>query len=193
MKMPRSSRVLAGTATLLTTLMLVGCVVTSIYPFYTAQDVSFDPALMGTWHDAEQTNSTWVFEKVAEQTYQLTTRDNSETNEFDTHLFTLAGVKFLDCLSRQRSAYATPNHILMRIRQTEPELQVVLLNYEWLGELLEKNPKTLAHVITPAPAGSSGPDKLLTLTADTAALQKFVRKHLNNTNAWSEMIGLKKI
>lgn len=175
--------------------LLAGCVVNSVYPFYTAKDLTFDPALLGVWSDPEETNTsqeTWTFEQLGVQTYKLTIRDGSETNEFDTHLFTLGGQKFLDSLPRSRAEYHTPSHFLLRVKRIAPSLELQLLNYEWLKELVEKKPKTIRHIIVPDKAGDSQDKGTLTLTADTAELQKFVLKHLNNTNAWIDPMVMKK-
>jgi len=178
------------------TLVVAGCIVTSIHPFYTGKDLKFDGQLLGSWVDvkkAPDSDASWVFEKIDTQTYQLTTRDGSETNTFDVHLFMLGQAQFLDCLWRERPGYATPNHILLRVLSLQPELQLQLLNYDWLGDVLKEHPKTLAHVIVPAPAGAENRQDDFTLTAETPALQKFVRKHLNNTNAWLEPLVMKKL
>jgi hypothetical protein len=178
-------------------LLVAGCVVTSVYPFYQAKDVTFDPAMVGTWSDPAKTNAdqeTWTFEKLDGQTYKLVVRNASETNQFDTHLFSLGDAKFLDCLTRERPAYAAPTHVLLRVKSLQPQLEMQLLDYEWLGKLIEANPKALRHIIVPKEAGTAAePDGgLLTLTADTAELQRFIRQHLNDTNAWSKPLVLKK-
>jgi hypothetical protein len=176
-------------------LLIAGCVVNSVYPFYTAKDLTFDPALVGTWSDPEETNAnkeTWTFEKIAPQTYKLTTRNSGETNEFDTHLFTLGGQKFLDSLPRFRAAYHTPEHFLLRVKSITPTLELELLDYEWLTDHLEHKPKALRHIIVPPEVGDSRDKGTLTLTAETAELQKFLRQHLANTNAWSEPMVMQK-
>ncbi len=179
-----------------TLVLLAGCVVSSIYPFYTAKDLTFDPALLGTWGDSENTSAedkeVWVFEKIEAQTYKMTIRGSSETNEFDTHLFALGGQKFLDSLPRFRTAHHTPEHFLLRIKSMTPTLELQVLNYEWLAKLVEQNPKILRHIIVPKEAGDTNEGGSLTLTADTAELQKFLLKHLANTNAWSEPMVMKK-
>jgi hypothetical protein len=175
--------------------LLTGCFVSSIYPFYTAKDLTFDPALLGIWGDAEETNDNkevWVFEKSEAQTYKMSIRGGSETNAYDTHLFTLGGEKFLDNLPRFRMAYQTPEHLLLRVKSISPTLQLQLLDYEWLTKLVEQNPKAIRHIIVPKEAGDTNEGGHLTLTADTSELQKFLLKHLNNTNAWIEPMVMKK-
>ncbi len=179
----------------LTLALFTGCVVTSIYPYYFPKDVSFDPALLGAWGDPdhpEKKDNFWTFVRAGDQTYQLTIRDGSMTNEFDAHLFTLGDQKFLDCLTRDRIAYSAPTHFLLRVNKMTPHLELQFMDYKWLGELLENKPKAIRHVIAPAPTGDSEDKGLLVLTADTAALQKFIRQHLKNTNAWAEPMLLQK-
>ena len=166
----------------------------SIYPYYTTKDVTFDPVLIGTWSDPADTNDikeTWTFERLATASYQLEIRDNTKTNRFAAHLFTLSGSRFLDLLPCDRHEYATPSHLLLHVIRLEPHLEMQVLNYEWLTKLLEKNPKAMRHVVIPK-SDCSTEGEMLTLTADTAALQKFVGNHLNDTNAWSAITGLKK-
>jgi hypothetical protein len=180
-------------ALIATTVWLTGCVVTSVYPYYTAKNLGFEPALVGVWRDvdaAREKSDSWTFDKLNEQSYKLTTRDNNETNEFDVHLFTLGDQKFLDCLQRERGAYAIPTHVLLRLNQLQPRLEMQFLDYRWLAELLEAKPKTIRHVIVPGPTPEK--ESMVTLTADTAELQKFVRKHLNNTNAWAEPLVMQR-
>jgi len=175
--------------------LVAGCVVTSIYPYYAAKDVVFDPTLLGTWSDPAATNAgkdSWAFAQIDAQTYKLTVKDASKQDEFDVHLFALGGQQFLDCLPRERHDYATPAHVLLRVKHIQSQLEMDLLNYEWLGKLVETNPKSIRHIIAPNPAGDSQDRGLLTLTADTAELQKFILKHLHDTNAWSEPVLLKK-
>lgn len=175
--------------------LLAGCVVTSIYPYYTAKDLVFDPVLLGTWSDPTQTNAdkeTWTFEKLEAQAYKWVVRDSSKTNEFDAHLFTLGNTKFLDALPRERHEFATPSHILLRVTKLQPQLEMQVLDYEWLTKLVETTPKTIRHIVVPKQAGNTNEGGLITLTAETAELQKFIRKHLNNTNAWGDPLVMKK-
>ncbi len=175
-------------------ILLTGCLVTSVYPFYTAKDLAFDPALLGRWLDAKlgEGEPSWQFEKMAAQTYRLTWSNASGTNVFDTHLFTLGAARFLDCLSRDRPPFQTPQHFIFRVTNPGAELELHPMSYAWLGKLLETNPAALRHLIVPGPAGDGDKNEPLILTANTAELQQFIRQHLATTNAWGPPICLKK-
>jgi hypothetical protein len=177
-------------------LLVAGCVVESIYPYYTLKDVIVDSALAGAWNKTDKGDATseiWTFAPATNQTYQLTVRDSNETNHFDVHLFTLSDQKFLDCLPRERRAYQTPNHVLLRVKQIQPALEMELLDYDWLTKLVAAKPKAIRHLVVPKEADGSDDGGMLTLTADTAELQKFLRKHLKNPEAWGEPLVMKKL
>ena len=175
--------------------IITGCVVTSVYPYYHAKDVTFDEALLGKWIPADETNSNagefWTFEKVSERTYKLTTFD-SKTNQYDAVLFQLGGQTFLDCLTRERNDCSTPNHILLRLESSQPQLKMVLLDYSWLSKLIEKEPRAIRHIIVPTEAGTEGGGGNFTLTADTFELQRFILKHLKTKEAWAEPLVMER-
>jgi len=175
--------------------LLTGCVTLSVYPYYTAKDVQFDAALLGNWVDPDKTNAdleTWSFEKINDHTYRLTVTEKEEKTEFDAHLFKLKDHTFLDCLPREHSDYSTPCHLLLRVDRLQPALELRPLDYEWLGNLIEKQPKAIRHS-TISQANAKGDDvKGFVLTADTAELQKFILKHIQTQEAWSKAMVMKR-
>lgn len=175
--------------------LVSGCVVMSVYPYYTAKDITSDPALIGVWAEPANTNSnkeTWTFEKLDGQTIKFTIIDGGETNQFDAHMFQLGGATFLDCLTLDRKPYSSPNHLLFRVDSVQPQLKMRLLDYDWLTKLIEKHPKVIRHVIVPTAGKQSGDEGDLVLTADTAALQKFILKHLKTEEAWGDEMVMTK-
>ena len=158
--------------------LLAGCVITSVYPFYTAQEVVFDPRLIGAWAETGATNAAnehWQFVKAGGQAYKLTVQDKEQRTEFDTHLFKLQGRLFLDLCPRERPDNALPLHYLIKVIRLEPALEMNMLDYDWLKKLIEKDPKAIRHVVVPKRLGEEG-DGDLVLTADTAELQTFILK-----------------
>jgi len=189
MTMKRIAYLTAGLALIL----LTGCVVTSVYPYYTPKQLTFDAALLGVWTEPDQTNTAaenWKFERVDGSTYKLTLHENDEDIEYDAHLFRLKAHTFLDCLPRERRDCLTPSHVLLRVDGIQPRLELRLLDYDWLGKLIEKNPRAIRHILVPKPTGGNGQGADLVLTADTAELQSFILKHLDNTNAFTALTAL---
>jgi hypothetical protein len=72
-------------------------------------------------------------------------------------------------------------------------LHLAVLDYGWLGKLLEAHPATLRHVIVPEKPLDTNSGKTFYLTADTRELQKFLLKNLNNTNAFTPLDGMKRV
>jgi len=170
--------------------LLASCVVTSVYPFYTAKDVVFDPALVGAWVETGSTNTAkehWRFEKAAGQAYKLIVQDNEKQTEFDTHLFKLKGRLFLDLCPRERPDNSLPLHYLLTVARLEPALEMNMLDYDWLKKLIEKDPKAIHHIFVPKKLGEDGEGDLV-LTADTAELQKFILMHEKTEGAFGEGI-----
>jgi len=167
--------------------LLAGCVVTSVYPFYAAKDVVFDPVLIGAWAEAGSTNAAnehWRFEKAAGQAYKLIVQDKEKQTEFDTHLFKLKDRLFLDLYPRERPDNSLPPHYLLRTTRLAPAFEFQVLDYDWLKKLIEKDPKAIRHIVVPQKLGEKG-DGLLVLTADTAELQKFILKHEKTQGAFA--------
>ena len=188
-------RIISLTAGVALTL-LTGCVTLSVYPYYNAKDVQFDPALIGVWVEPGKSDSegqSWSFEKINDQTYRMTVTDQNDKTEFDARLFKLKDYTFLDCLVREHSDYSAPCHLLLRVDRLQPTLELRPLDYEWLGKLLEKQPKALRHtIVTHASAPKGDETKNFVLTADTAELQKFVLKHIQTKEAWDDALVMKR-
>jgi hypothetical protein len=168
-------------------LLLVGCVVTSVYPYYTDKDLVFDPTLLGKWVNMADTNQPPPFlriEQVGDKVYRAIAFEQDETNSCEVHLFRLKQRLFLDSFPTNRDLNFVPVHQVSKVIRTEPTLDTADLNYDWLKTLLEKNPKAIRHLVLP-----DNPDDKqgrIVLTADTKELQRFVIKYLNDTNAWNK-------
>ena len=187
--MKTSLKLLAGLALLAS---LAGCVVTSVYPFYTAKDVVFDPALVDNWAKTGSNNASnehWQFEKMDSQAYKLTVQDQQQRTEFDAHLFKLKDRLFLDICPRERPDHSLPLHYLLRVARIEPELEMNLLDFDWLKKCLEQDPKAIRHIVVPKKLGEDG-DGDLALTADTAELQAFLIKHEKTEGVFGESMKM---
>src|SRR5439155_814892 len=97
-------------------LVLTGCLVTSVCPFYTEKDLTFDKALVGSWTNAKEAAEHWKFEKAEEKAYQLTYSNDSSTSVMQARLFKLGGQTFLDLFTaetRDIQPPPIPAHYLM--------------------------------------------------------------------------------
>jgi hypothetical protein len=188
--MKRTILITAGLALTLVT----GCVVTSVYPFYLEKDVVFEPALLGSWQKAGQPDEHWTFASDKANGYLVTCVSKDTTNVLRGHAFTLHGEKFLDLNTAQWKEdiqpEPVPSHLLVHIGQIAPSLKMASLKYDWLGELVAKNPKAIRHILIKT--GDRPEDRRVVLTADTAELQRFVIKHLKTKGAWDDSLELQK-
>lgn len=176
--------------------LLFGCV-PSVNPLYTEKDVVFDPALMGAW-SGDNNKETWAFEKSGDKAYKLLqTDEDGRTAEFEVHLVRLKEHRFLDLYlvdpgmekDSKMNSYAgfalIPGHMFMKVTQIQPTLQIAFLDPDWLKELLEKNPRAIAHKKIPGNSGDKTEDRIV-LTAETEDLQKFILKHINDEKIFGE-------
>jgi hypothetical protein len=165
--------------------MLAGCIVLSVYPFYNAKDLTFNPAMAGRWAKNGTTNEFWEFTVSGEKSYALTTTDTQDTNCFTAHLFHLKQYQFLDLLTTNRSEFQLPLHLISQVTLNDTNLSLHFLDYGWLANQLETNPAILRHIVELEKPDDTNSDKMVYLTAGTADLQKFLLKHADDTNAFS--------
>jgi hypothetical protein len=176
-------------------LVLAGCWQKSLHPFYTATDVVTDPKLYGTWTEQKESDgnrTTWTFTNAGDKRLEVVTQDKESKHEFEGRLFKLGGEVLLDLEGKARALSTIPAHHLLRV-QIGQELKLAPLNTDWVQTWLRKNPGSLAHIALVDPEHRDDRDKdELVLTAETKALQKFVREHINDTNFFVEPTVLKK-
>ncbi len=182
MKTGKLASVAAALALVAGCIFVAGCI-PSLNPFYSEQDIVFDPRLLGEWHTKGDTNDvqTWKFEEAETNAYSLViTNKGSKQGKLDAHLFKLDGQLFLDLIpseckydSDQADIIAAsmfPGHLLLRVPQLEPTLQIAYCDYDWLSKYLEVHPDALPH---------HKEQNSVVLTPQTGALQAFVIQHLN--------------
>jgi len=175
--------------------LLTGCVTLSVYPYYTTKDLEFDQTLLGTWTETDKADTnpqTWLFEQINRGCYRLTITDADEKTGFDARLFRLTGQSFLDCLTCKQDDFSTPCHVLLRVNRLQPTLELRPLDYDWVRKLIKSEPKTIRHTLLQEATGPGDSPNGFGLTADTAELQKLVRKHLATREAWGEAMTLKR-
>lgn len=182
---------------ILATALVIGftACIPSVKPFYTPKDVVFEPRLVGEWHDAkEPSEEGWKFEPAGTNRYKLTvTEKHEKKGEFIATLFKLKEHHFIDlvpskCEFAENQAdivgYSlVPGHLLVRVTQLEPKLEIAFVDFDKLAKLLKAHPKALAH--------HEEEDRIV-LTADTAALQKFVLKHMESGDFFGDKAALQR-
>lgn len=177
-------------------MLLGGCVALSVYPYYTAKEVVFEQGLVGDWTQTDDTDQRWKFEEDGNRAYRLIhTEKGKTTSTSQAHLFKLRDQLFLD-VEEQSDAPGNeafppriPSHLLVRVYQIKSPVRMALLNYRWLVELLDKDPKALRHHIMKT--GEKLENRELVVTASTEELQQFIIKYAGTAAAWGDVIELK--
>ena len=176
-------------------LALSGCVVTSVYPFYFAKDLAFEPALVGEWKNAEKPDEHWRFEQASANRYRITSESGGKTAVFEGHVFKLNRQAFLDLTTggwkEDIEPEPVPSHLVARIIQLKPTVKLAGISSDWLKELLTNNPTAIRHLVIQN--GEKPENCRFVLTADTAELQRFVLKHLETERAWEKNTELQPI
>jgi hypothetical protein len=180
--------VLLGAATA----VLAGCVVTSVYPFYTEKDLFFEPALVGDWikQTKDSDREVWKFEKSGDLAYRFTLIETSRATVTEAHIFKLQGQLFLDVASIEQDYHVIPPHYLLKVSQVTPTLRMSELSDDWLKALVTKKPSAILHHFVKT--GDHSDDLRVVLTADTPELQTFVLKNLKTPGAWKDELELKR-
>lgn len=160
----------------------LGCVVPSLHPLFTENDLVFDARMIGPWIDDDE--DFWVFEKSSKGSYRLTLVDEDEMSLFDAHLLELGPHRFLDLYPRTgslddsfRGLHLLPVHTFYKVAFEGGSLKLIALDIDWLEEEIETGRIEVAH---------AWPEGDLLLTASTEELQELVVMLVNDSEAFSE-------
>jgi hypothetical protein len=181
---------------LILTLTFGGCLVMSLHPFISDSNAIFETSLVGTWKSPSD-ESTLTFEQAGPNVYRATFlrkeisspngggKESGEPAEFEAHLGRINGMLFLDLYPEKNSwdrlkndalaVHLAPTHTISRITIDGDVITVSGLEHDWLKELLEKNPRTIAHEKV---------EGAIVLTASTKALIDFLKKYGSNAKAF---------
>ena len=157
-------------------LLLAGCL-PSLHPLYNEKTLIFREELIGKW--MEDDGSFWQFRRGGEKEYKLRLfEEHEELGQFSAHLIEIEGLMFLDifpdgdALENMDDFYQIhflPVHTFLKVDRINPNLQLRMVDYEKMENMLENDPNILKHEIL---------DDRIVLTASTEELQHFVIKHV---------------
>ncbi len=168
-------------------ILMSGCFIKSLNPFYTKKDIVFDPSIIGTWVDGD--TSRWVIKQQnkwpvePENSYQveIIEKDGSVA-DFNAHLFRLNNQLYLDFYPSGKigtndfvDATVVLTHSLAKVSYTASTIKIQWFNEVWFEQLLKQNRIRINH--------EKLPEGYL-LTASTEELQKFIIKFGNDPLAF---------
>ena len=167
----RSLRIVLATGL---TLLIAGCVVSSLHPLFTEKDLAFDPSFLGTWAGMDE-DDTLVFQAGEGKAYDLAYVTEGQTLKFKVHLVQLGELQFFDVypkVSKEHDAFhLIPAHTIWRVQKDGDLLRTAWLDQGWLEEKTAKRKIRIPH--------QTVEDRLI-LTASTEELQKFVLKYADD-------------
>jgi hypothetical protein len=182
-------------------LLVPGCLVKSLHPFYNENEVIYKSELLGNWSGAD--SSTWkieegmksqgIFKPVThDKSYKITYTDKSGPAVFKAHLFKLAGHLFLDFYPEDvessndmMASHLVPMHTVARVDLQDGRIMIRWYNEEWLIGLFTQNKIRISHEKIPIDEGNDRENNYqVILTASTAELQKFILKYSDDKEAF---------
>lgn len=157
-------------------LLLAGCL-PSLHPLYNDKTLIFKEELIGKWMGDDDV--LWRFTRAGDKEYELRIReDEKEVGRFSAHLTQIEGLMFLDLypsdeqlkdLSDFYKMHILPVHTFMKVDQINPNLQLRMIDYDKVKNMLKDDPNVVKHEVVD--------DDRIVLTASTEELQNFVLKH----------------
>ena len=153
--------------------VLTGCDVSSVFPFFAEKDVVTDDAILGTWKDSEG----YEIKRGEGKAYEFAMLPKNDKQSGTLHLFELGGVRFMDLHFKTIEApQMIEPHLLCKVHTLQPTVKVVWLKASWVKAQLAKNPQ-----LRPA---SPGEKSDVVLAGSTADLRQFLLKNKDNPEAW---------
>lgn len=171
-------------------LLLSGCIVQSIQPFYTEESVIELPSIVGKWRlvtvegkGTEKGEQPWDFTRNEIETY-----DGNISSRISVTYFKVSGVVFADITVAPLRGDEGPNvwwtvhvmpvHSLWRVDLSGDSLALTPINHSWVRNLLEKKKTTLSH------ARSDDKDFRTLLTGSSKELTTFLSENAANPQAF---------
>ena len=175
----------AATAFLLISALFLSACVHSLNPLYTEADLTFDPALVGTWHDTE-TGESWTISNCEKLKYSLVHVDaDGRKGEYDARFVRVGDKLFLDLAPvrvpiAQNDLYRDrfiATHMFVHIVAKDSAIQISYVEPRWLKDFLADNPTAIRHEKV------SGE---IVLTSSPKETQKFLLEHMTTRGAFSQ-------
>jgi hypothetical protein len=175
--------------------LLTGCV-QSLHPFYTDDQLTFDPALAGVWTTSDSKAILEVTPVPEDKSYKLTyTDEDKKVGRFIVHLAKAQDMLIADVFPTEPkidasdvyTAHLLPMHSFMLVEQGPGVLRLRTMKPDWLRDYLKDHPGAVrCELIEDANA------RFIVLTAPPAEAQAFVLKHVKTEGAYGETTEFKR-
>ena len=164
-------------------LILSGCAPTSVHPLYSDDDAVVEPALEGTWIDADKPDDApIVLKKSGDHAYTMTIGDPDTKSEqnFNVNLVRLGNELYLDMAFSDQKVLGTkldlplgafPAHEIVKLRVAGDELAYAMLDSEQIQK--QNQWDSLPLLLTDG-------DQATLITAPTADLRHYITIHADD-------------
>lgn len=164
-------------------LILSGCAPSSVHPLYNDDDAVVEPALEGTWIDADKPDDApIVLKKSGDHAYTMTIGDPDTKSEqnFNVNLVRLGNELYLDMAFSDQKVLGTkldlplgafPAHEIVKLRVAGDDLAYAMLDSEQIQK--QNQWDSLPLVLTDG-------DQATLITAPTADLRHYITIHADD-------------
>lgn len=164
-------------------LALSGCAPTSIHSLYTSEDAVVEPALEGTWMDADKQDDTpIVLKKSGDHQYTMTIVDPDKkfVQNYDVNLVRLGNELYMDLAFSDQTIDgekvdlplgALPSHEIVKLRITGDDLAYATLDSKEIRKQNQWTSQPLAFTDT---------DEDALIVSPTADLRNYITTHADD-------------
>jgi hypothetical protein len=121
-----------------------GCLVLSLNPAYDGDTIAWEPALLGSWQDAEDKASIEV-ERGEWRSYRIKYVHPIETGTLTAYLTAVGDDRFLDVMparGEDRGSFLVPAHAVLRLRLDGGRLELTPVSFDWMNDRLRSGTRT---------------------------------------------------
>ena len=173
----------------LVAILMQGCFVYSVNPFYNQEDLVTDEALDGNWHNKASKKDRWCFKQQDTVSYVITRDQDGEKTEYKASLFRIDGEELLDVYPEDncRGFAVMPVHLALRFERKKDIITLTPLDYRAVGEELRNKRFEVEHIFVE--------EDVVLLTDATPKLRQFLRECLRQGRMWhvEEEIKLRRL
>lgn len=172
---------------------LMGCV-PSLHELYTDDTVVYDPAIVGTW---QQDENTWLISGDPNaKRYDIVVIEQDKErgrleSKLDGKLVLLDGKRYLDILPNKNTSLNVGNwfqsgllraHLFLKLETQDGTVLLSVMNPETVEKLIKESPTIIKHEVT---------QDTIVLTAKPKDLQAFIKKYRDTVKFFGEPLELK--
>jgi hypothetical protein len=140
---------LRGAFAVLSLLLISGCVVVDLHPFYEESWLTYDPRLVGTWLDADDSVTVTV-EPSEWRSYRIAYSYPTEAGVLTGYLFFSGDAQYVDLMpirGQDSGPFLVPMHGVARVVVTADRVTLSPLSYDLFKKATSAAPGPLASML----------------------------------------------